>query len=170
MVNTVISASFNLYTQYPRSNRKYIKENKSVLDLVPFGINLTSTVGYPRYTIIVQHMVVLPNYINEVIVGLLLSDGWMQKQNLKGHARLSLKQSLVRSEYLLYVFFILSHYCKSYPFLGYTKLNNKTFPFLTFSTRSLTCFTEIFDAFYVNGKKVVPEDIYNLLTIQGLAH
>jgi len=75
MVNTVIKASFSLYNQYPRSNRKYIKENNNVLDLVLFGTNLTSTVGYPKYTIILQHMVVLPNYIKDVIIGLLLSDG-----------------------------------------------------------------------------------------------
>jgi heme/copper-type cytochrome/quinol oxidase subunit 1 len=80
MVNTIINiknikASFSLYNKYPRSNRKYLKENKNVLDLVPFGINLISTVGYPKYTIILQHMVVLPNFIKNIIIGLLLSDG-----------------------------------------------------------------------------------------------
>ena len=75
MVNTVIKSSFSLYKQFPRSNRKYIKENNNVLDLVPFGTNLTSTVGYPKYTIILQNMVVLPNFIKDVIIGLLLSDG-----------------------------------------------------------------------------------------------
>ena len=71
---------------------------------------------------------------------------------------------------MLFVFIILSHYCKSYPKLGNAKLNNKIYPFFTFTTRSLLCFTDIFHTFYVNGKKVVPEDIYNILTIQGLAH
>jgi hypothetical protein len=94
----------------------------------------------------------------------------MQKQSSKGHARISLKQSFERAEYLLFVFILLNHYCKSYPKLGNAKLNNKTYLFLTFTTRSLLCFTDIFHTFYVNGKKVVPEDIYNLLTIQGLAH
>lgn len=94
----------------------------------------------------------------------------MQKQSSKGHARFSLKQSLVRSEYLIFVFIKLNHYCKSYPKLGYAKLNNKFYPFLTFTTRSLLCFTDIFHTFYINSKKVVPEDIYNILTIQALAH
>ncbi|RUO95304.1 homing endonuclease, partial [Jimgerdemannia flammicorona] len=37
-------------------------------------------------------------------------------------------------------------------------------------TRSLACFTELFDLFYVIGVKVVPEMIYDLLTPVALAH
>jgi heme/copper-type cytochrome/quinol oxidase subunit 1 len=167
------SASKNiesLYAKFPRANRKYIKENNSIKDLVVFGTNLFSTVNYPTYNIIIQHMVKLPSNIKNIIVGLLLSDGWMQKQNLGGHARLFLKQSLDRSEYLLFVFIILQHYCKSYPKLGYTKFKGKNFPYLIFSTRSLACLTEIHDMFYREGKKVLPYNIMELLTIEGLAH
>ena len=94
----------------------------------------------------------------------------MQKQNLGGKARLFLKQSLARIEYLLFVFMILQHYCKSYPKLGVAKLNGKNFPFLNFSTRSLVCFTELYSLFYFEGKKVIPHNIFELLTIEGLAH
>jgi heme/copper-type cytochrome/quinol oxidase subunit 1 len=160
----------NLYKQFPRSNRKYMKENNNALCLVPFGFYLESTVGYPQYTLIVQHMVALPYIIKGVVVGLLLSDGWMQQQNLGGQARLFLKQSYSRMEYLIFVFILFQHYCKSFPKLGYAKLNGKSFPYLLFSTRSLFCFTEIYSQFYVRGKKVVPSDIFNILTIQGLAH
>lgn len=73
------------------------------------------------------------------------------------------------------VFLLISHYCKSYPTLGFAKLNGKVFPFLQFSSRSLACFTELFRLFYtVNsvGKLVkgVPHNIYDILTLQGLAH
>jgi hypothetical protein len=37
-------------------------------------------------------------------------------------------------------------------------------------TRSLPCFTELLVLFYVNGVKVIPEDIYNLLSPVALAH
>lgn len=37
-------------------------------------------------------------------------------------------------------------------------------------TRILTCFTELYNSLYENGKKCVPCDIYNMLTIQGLSH
>jgi hypothetical protein len=160
----------SLYEKFPRANRNYIKENNSIKDLVVFGTNLSSTVNYPTYNIIIQHMVNLPSNIKNIIVGLLLSDGWMQKQNLGGQARLFLKQSLDRSEYLLFVFITLQHYCKSYPKLGYTKFKGKIFPFLIFSTRSLACLTEIHEMFYKDGKKILPENIMELLTIEGLAH
>ncbi len=152
-ISTDIDTNLNLYKRFPRSNKKYIKQNIDIKSLVPFGCNRRSTVGYPNFTIILQHIVTLPNDILGIIVGLLLSDGWIQKSNLNGQARLSFKQSLVRIEYLLFVFFLISHYCKTYPKLGYTKLQNKSFPFLTFTTRSLVCFTELYDQFYIKGKK-----------------
>lgn len=164
----------SLYKRFPRASRKYIKENNLIKDLVPFGSNLSSTVGYPTYGLIVQHMVAIPGHIENIIVGILLSDGWMQKQNKGGHARLFFKQSIVRSEYVFFVFILLQHYCKSYPQLGYSKLKGKTFlaprAFLNISTRSLVCFTEIYSLFYVEGKKIVPHNIFDLLTIEGLAH
>ena len=160
----------SLYKRFPRANKIYIKENNLIKDLVPFGSNLSSTVGYPSYGIILQHMVIFPKHIENIIVGLLLSDAWMQKQNLGGEARLFFKQSLNRSEYLLFVFRLLKHYCKSYPKLGYTNFKGKKFPFLIISTRSLVSFTKIYSLFYNEGKKVVPHNIYELLTIEGLAH
>ena len=42
---------------------------------MPFGSQLQSTVGYPTYGIILQHMVVLTPNAEKIIVGLLLSDG-----------------------------------------------------------------------------------------------
>jgi hypothetical protein len=98
----------------------------------------------------------------------------MQQKNSGGQARLFLKQSYYRMEYLIFVFILFQHYCKSFPKLGYAKLNGKSFPYLNFSTRSLFCFTEIYSQFYVRAglrpEKVVPSDIFNLLTIQGLGH
>lgn len=69
-------------------------------------------------------------------------------------------------DYLLYTFSIFSHYCGSYPYL--TKSINHYG--LQFTTRSLACFTPYYQDFYSNGKKVVPGDLYNLLTIEGVAH
>ena len=37
-------------------------------------------------------------------------------------------------------------------------------------TRSLPCFSELYSNFYVNGKKVIPDNIYDLLTARALAH
>jgi len=40
---------------------------------------------------------------------------------------------------------------------------------LNFSTRALPCFMEVYNMFYINGVKVVPNDIYNFLTQIALA-
>ena len=89
----------SLYRRFPRSNRKYITPNTTCTAIVPFGSNLGTTVGMPRYTIILQHMVTLTHFIEGIIVGILLSDGWLRKQNAGGQARLGFKQSLAHSGY-----------------------------------------------------------------------
>jgi len=41
---------------------------------------------------------------------------------------------------------------------------------LFFRTRSLPCFNEFYSLFYINKVKIIPEDIYNLLSPVALAH
>ena len=41
---------------------------------------------------------------------------------------------------------------------------------LSFTTRSLPCITELYDLFYPEGKKIIPHNIYDLLTWEALAH
>ena len=41
---------------------------------------------------------------------------------------------------------------------------------LSFTTRSLDCVTELYDLFYQDGKKIVPKNLYELLTWEGLVH
>lgn len=55
-------------------------------------------------------MVKLTPQIKELLVGLLLSDGWLQL-NKNGNARFSLKSSLASSEYVFYVWSILCSTC-----------------------------------------------------------
>lgn len=171
LANTMIIKRYiSLYKRFPRANRNYIRPNNNVLDIVPFGTNLSPTINYPNYTIILQHIVRLPSYIMDILVGVLLSDGYIQLINKggKGQARFGFKQSLTRLSYVLSLFFTLAHYCKSLPNLGFHKGNK--FPYVYFTTRSLACFTELYNLFYPNNVKIVPMDIFNMLTISGLAH
>ena len=82
--------------------------------IVKFGTNLTSTVGI-KFTLKQLAMVQLAPYQYSVIIGLLLSDGWLIIGSRSINARLGLKQSLDHSQYFWFVFFSLSHYCSSYP-------------------------------------------------------
>lgn len=158
--------------KFPRANLypKHYPVTTICKELTVYGSHLTSTVGFPRYNIILQHIVRLHKYHYGIVVGMLLSDGWMSKQHKKGQVRLFLKQSLSNSEYLYYTFFQLSHYCSRYPYPVYTNLQGESHYGIAFTTRSLFCFTELYTSFYKNNKKCVPTDIYNILTMEALAH
>lgn len=64
----------------------------------------------------------------------------------------------------------MSHYCSSYPKLGIGVRAGTRIYDLSFFTRSLACITELYSLFYVNGVKVIPHNIYELLTPVALAH
>jgi len=165
------SIKISLRQRFPRANitSKHYPLNNIVTDIVVYGNHNTieSTIHFPRYNIILQHLVYLPTYLNGVIIGIMLSDGWISQTHENGQPRIFLKQSLKNREYLFYTFFLLSHFCSKYPYIIITP---KGYKVVTFVTRSLTCFIDIYTSFYVNKVKVVPDDIYNILTIQGLAH
>jgi hypothetical protein len=69
--------------------------------LVVFGTNLTSTVGNGRLTKQVSEMIKLPSYQRGVVIGLLLSDGWLIFASATNkNARLGFKQALSNSAYV----------------------------------------------------------------------
>jgi hypothetical protein len=87
---------------------------------------------------------------------MLISDAWSQVSK-SGGVRIFMKQSIIHSEYLFFCFNALSHYCSSYPSSKSLKLNGKTYNQLTFNTRTLPCFKELYKDFYnENNKKIVP--------------
>lgn len=144
------------------------KENK---DLVLWGENLPSSVGNKRLTKIEREMIKLPSFQHSVIIGLILSDGWLTfGSSTHKNARLGFKQSLSRSSYVWYVFNELSHYCSSYPQLKTGIRAGKSYSSLHFLTRAMPCITELYSLFYPNGVKIVPHNIYELLTPIALAH
>jgi len=103
-------------------NRKAYYRKQQVRDadrsLVIWGSNLQSTVGEGKFTKIVSNMIKIPPYINSVIVGWILSDGWVIFASATNkNARLGFLQSLDRSGYVLFVFNKWSHYCSSNPHL-----------------------------------------------------
>lgn len=159
----------NLLERFPRSNKNYLPANTKCKELVLFGSNISSTVNYPRYTSIIRYMVKIPLHLNSLIVGILISDGWLQI-NKTGNARLGFKQSIDKFEYFFFVFNQLSHFISAYPYINKSRLKGTTFNALGLSTRSLPCFTEFYTIFYKNKVKCVPLDLYELLTYEALAH
>jgi len=64
----------------------------------------------------------------------------------------------------------LSHYCSSSPHRTTGIRAGKRYYGLEFFTRSMPCLTELRSLFYPNGVKIIPQDIYNMLTPIALAH
>jgi heme/copper-type cytochrome/quinol oxidase subunit 1 len=168
----------SLLTKFPRSSLNYIPANTQNCELIVWAENLSWTGNLPFYTQIVRHMIEIPNNIYYCLVGIILSDGSITVANnskLKTGARFKFKQSIKRTDYVLMVFNLVSHYCSSYPNIvktkGTVKLNrNYKFYGLEITTRSLPCLKKLHDKFYLNGKKIVPTDLYDILTYKGIAH
>jgi hypothetical protein len=104
------------------SRRKYstIKSsNNNELSLVVWGTNLRSQVGTGKYTKLVSSMIKLPNYYKSIIIGLLLSDGWLTfASKTNKNARLGFKQTTNNASYVWFIFKELAHYCSSYPYFA----------------------------------------------------
>jgi hypothetical protein len=140
-------------------------------DLILWGENLGSMVGSGRLTKVERNMLKLAPTQYSVVVGVLLSDGWLTLSTEKSlNARLGLKQSLAQCSYVLFVFSLLSHYCASIPSLTSSNRAGKLLYGVQLFTRSLPCFTELYSLFYYNKTKVIPVNIYDLLTPVALAH
>jgi hypothetical protein len=147
-------------------NRISSKETSLVL----YGSNLSSTVGSPRYTYNERVLVKIPLNKRSLFIGILLSDANLQRLNKGGGTRLQFKQKYEQFEYFYSVFFQLSHYCSRGPYITKTFLHKKAHYALSFTTRSLNCITELYELFYLEGKKIVPKNLYELLTWEALAH
>jgi len=178
--NNSVTVPVKFYSNSDTCKAKILQENidpyfvtgfcdasKKITSIVVFGTNLTSTVGI-KFTRKQLAMVQLAPYTRDVIIGLLLSDGWLS--SARKNALLGLKQSLDHSQYVWFVFNILSHYCSSSPRLTTGIRAGNRFYGLQFFTRSMPCLTELRELFYPNGVKIVPYNIYELLTPIALAH
>jgi len=97
----------------------------------------------------------LAPYQYSVIIGLLLSDGWLGfSSKANKNARLEFKKSLAHYQYVWFVFNILSHYCSSSLRLKTGIRAGNRFYGLQFCTRSMPCLTENRLKIYISAKSM----------------
>lgn len=136
-------------------------------------LGLSSMNKKSKILAIEREMLTLTPRVKSIIVGLILSDAWVQK---RGHwnPRLALKQSMSNFPYLWEVFNELAYLCASFPYSSKVVLRSKSFFSLTFQTRQLACLMEIVNLFYINknGKliKTIKPDLFLYLDYIALAH
>lgn len=113
---------------------------------------------------------VINEYLKEILVGLLLGDLYGRQKS--AYAMFVFKQGLKNQDYLHHLYSIFNEYSASAPkstiSLPHPAHNNfllrKCYTSFIFYTYSLLCFNEIYNMFYISGKKVIPVNIFDLLT------
>ena len=116
----------------------------------------------------------LPDEIKDILVGILLGDAHISRRSSTANSRLVYAQTAVaHKEYFDYVYSFFILFCAD----GYipqlkTVRDNRTkkiYSAISFTTMQLPCFNEFKDKFYLSNVKKVPSNIYELLTLRGLA-
>jgi hypothetical protein len=103
-----------------------------------------------------------------------LGDAHIVQRSFSGNCRLVYAQTaLSHKEYFDYVLSLFIPFCTNnyIPQSRITKdkRSNKTYSTISFTTMQLPCFNTFKQMFYVSNTKIVPDNIYELLTPRGLA-
>jgi len=130
----------------------------------------------PNLTKLERSQSELSNNLKNILIGLLLGDLNAHKQTKNSNTMLRFRQGIVHEEYLLHLFELFGKYSRmdqpSIISQSPDKRTGKVYSSIYFNTYSLTVFNELYDLFYRNfrGKKVIPDNIGDLLTPLGLAY
>ncbi len=116
----------------------------------------------------------LPNNLKDILIGLLLGDLNSRKQTKNINPMLRFAQGIVHEKYLLHLFDLFGEYSgMSQPLTvnkPIDKRTGKVYSSIYFHTYSLPCFEDLYNLFYGAGKKVIPQNIAELLTPLGLCY
>ena len=124
-----------------------------------------------KLTKLEQNSFTIPPQLQEIIIGSGLGDLTIQKQAV--NTRLKFEQSLIKKEYINHLFDLFKDFCSAKPKISIRKPDSRTYKVsssIYFYTYSLPCFNYYRELFFVNGVKVVPTNISELLTARGLAY
>jgi len=108
-----------------------------------------------KITNIQRNSIQLTSRVKSIIIGILLSDGWVQKRT-HWNPRIGLKQSIINFPYFWYVYNELAYLTSGLPLLGNNIMRGKKFYNVSFQTRQLDSFNEILNLLYIykEGKYV----------------
>lgn len=111
----------------------------------------------------------LTKYNRSVIIGIVLSDGYIEKR-LGWNPRIRFEYSIKSFEYIWFIFNQLGILIIGYPLLLKRRLRNKFFYSLAFKTRQLECLNEIYNLLNKGGRKYISSNLYDYFDSIVLAH
>lgn len=152
--------------------KKYPYNNCTAIVPINLPYSLNSTLGSGRITNYIRNITHIHYYHLSVLVGIILTDGWLQLGKSSWNARFGLKQGFVNFEYMWHVYQILSHFCPAVPYTTKNFMRGKLNHSLELQTRTYPFFTNLHSLFYKNNIKTLPapEILFNLITPLTLAH
>ena len=110
---------------------------------------------------ILKNNLKLSKFQKEILVGLLLGDGCLERTKNSTGARLKVSQCLRQQELVWWLYQNFSSLVATLPKIYRNELR--------FNTLTHSCFKYFYDIFYPQGKKVVPDNIQGLLTPTAFA-
>lgn len=123
-----------------------------------------------KLTKIQRDSIPLLKYHRSILIGILLSDGWLQKR--KGwNPRQGIKQSIKHFFYIWFIFNELGILCSNYPNISKNFKRNKLFYSITCSTRQQKEFNQQNSLFYnEKQQKCIKQELFDYLDEVVLAH
>ena len=132
-----------------------------------------STKGILRLSSAERSKISLSDEVKEILIGILLGDAHLNRRSDTANSRLVYGQTTKHKEYFDLVYNIFKPFCvsdhKPYFNQSVDKRNNEKYYSFHFATMQLPCFNLYREIFYNLGNKIIPNDIYKLLTPRGLA-
>lgn len=142
--------------------------------LVPINLNysLNSTLGSGKITSYIRNITPIYDYHLSVLVGIIITDGWLQLGKSNWNARFGFKQGLINFEYMWHVYQILSHFCPSVPHPTKNYMRGQIHYYIELQTRTYPFFTILHSLFYNNKITTLPatEILFQLITPVSLAN
>jgi hypothetical protein len=166
----LFSLSDYTYEFYEHITDHFLNLNSTALVL--WGSNLDSSLGRKKLTKNVRQHLVLPHLYESILVGLLLSDGGINKSKTNKLMRIAFVQSFtIHFHYFMHVYFSLSFIFSSLPYLRiqYKKgIKNSSLYIISMGLPFIhNLCLQFID---IKGNKVIPKNINELLTPIALAH
>ena len=140
----------------------------SILLVAPDGDRLSRRLSKAE-----KSRIILSDKLKEILVGLILGNLTCQKQKLQRNPTFRFTQGMNHKEYLFHLYELFQNYCSKAPRkcnILPDKRTRKYYTYIVFYTCSLPCLVPLYELFFVDGKKIVPPNIGELLTPLGLCY
>jgi hypothetical protein len=158
------------FVSFSYNSINYKKNKKELFDFIK--LNLKRRVRFSNdfkksYKLTIEQ--------EEILIGLILGDGYLERAKLTHNTRLCLEQTYPEKEkYLLSLFDIFKPLVTiNEPRVIVRKADkrtNKIYKSIAFKTSTLFCLNKYHDLFYKYKVKIIPINIDKLLTARGLAY